>query len=591
MRSRTALVVAVTLLCVAAMAVPAGASTRTASAVDAAAAPQSSSGAAPAADQSEQEFIQDCATEPPGDLADPNGGNEVIGWVDGYWYNEPLGINVTGGLSESELDKLAARTAARFEVMRCLPAVDGAPPVRIQSREAFQNRQSGLFADVSEKLRLADNAQFETLLIISSESNSTDVREENRGSTVGGQYNFRSDTITIVSDDPDSLLIDEEILVHEIGHAVQDQQFNLSAYERQTTDEDRGISALIEGDVSFIENRYLDACEQGLWDEPCVTEDFGGEGDGNSSSSQGPANWGLYFSQFQPYSDGPSFIQSVYQSGGWEAVNQLYEDPPRSAYYSAFPGADLDLDLANVTVPDRSTDEWERLAFEDSPDYDTVGVAGISGMFTAPTYESGGQFNIYNPQDILNTAPGGEVDSFNPLNYNQAETEGWRDDKLYTYRNSGNETGVVWRLAWSSEQAAQPFVESYQALVEYRGGQPVEGYESTYSFGEDSEFDMAVTIVQEGDRVTIVTAPTVEGIQEIHQGLELAETATETESSGDGETDEETETPEDPDGTESSGATDTATATETDGSDGAGFGILAGVLALLAAALLARRQQ
>jgi PGF-CTERM protein len=613
MRTRTSIVLAVTLLCVAAMAVPAGvtASTDTVQAVE---------------HTQDDEFIQECAAEPPADLEDPDEGNEVIGWVDGYWYNEPLSINVTGGLSEAELDRLTARTTARFEVMRCLAAVDGAPPVQIQSREQFQEQQEGLFQDVSEKWRLANDAQFEAMLVISSEQNSTDVREENRGSTVGGQYNFRTNSITIVSDDPDSLLIDEEILVHEIGHAVQDQQFNLSQYTRATTDEDRGISSLIEGDVSFIENRYLDACEQGLWAEPCVSEDFGSSNGSSGGGSNAPANWGLYFSQFQPYSDGPSFVQSVYQDGGWEAVNARYENPPQSAYYSAFPGTNEDLELANVSVPDRSTDEWERLSFAGTPNYDTVGVAGIFGMFATPTYETQGQFNILRPRDIQNTGPGGQLDSFDPLNYNQSATRGWRGDKLYTYRNDANDAGVVWKLAWESAEAAQPFVDNYQELIEYRNGQRVEGYEYTYTFGEDSEFDMAMTLVPDGDRVTVVTAPTVEDLQAIHQDIELIEASDdqgeESDSNGDtdesdsdgedgsdggdettgGDDSEETNDGDDSDGTDSGeddgsddeteGAGDDeseGTSTETDDSDGPGFGVVVAVVAALGVSLLARR--
>jgi PGF-CTERM protein len=596
MRTRTTIVVAVTLLCVAAVAAPPGvtASTDTVPAVER---------------TQDDEFIQDCAAEPPGDLEDPAGGNEVIGWVDGYWYNEALSINATGGLTETELERLTARTTARFEVMRCLAAVEGAPPVDIQSRAAFQEQQDGAFGNVDEKLRLADDAQFEALLLISSEQNSTDVREENRGATVGGQYNFRTNSITLVSDDPDSLLIDEEILVHEIGHAVQDQQFNLSRYQRRTTDEDRGISSLIEGDVSFIESRYLDACEQGLWSEPCVTEEFGSDEGSGGGGSNAPANWGLYFSQFQPYSDGPSFLQSVYEEGGWEAVNDLYDDPPRSAYYSAFPATSDDVEFANVTVPDRSPDGWERLNFAGTPNYDTVGVAGIFGMFATPTYESQGQFNIFSPQSILNTGPGGQVDSFDPLNYNQSATRGWRGDKLYTYRNDADDAGVVWKLAWESAGAAQPFVDSYQELIEYRDGERVEGYEYTYRFGSDTEFDMAMTIVPDGDRVTVVTAPTVEDLQAIHGDVELIEAsddqgeesdsngdADESNSDGDdGSNSDDTDSSEDGagDDTDSAGADDDeseGTSTETDDSDGPGFGVVVAVVAVLAVSLLARRE-
>lgn len=590
MRRRNTVLVTVVLLGLAAVAVPTALT--------------ASSGTVAADDHGSQEFIQDCAAEPPEDFAAPADGNEVIGWVDGQWYNEPLEIDVEGGLTEDEVEKLSARTAARFEVMRCLPAEEGVPPVEIKSREEFVDEQSGIYQGLNESTQLADNTKFETMLIIDSESESTEVREENRGATVGGTYNFVTDTITVVSDDPESLLIDEEVLVHEIGHAVQDQQFNISRYERPTMDADRGILSLIEGDVTYIENRYLDACENEQWEEPCVTESFGNESDGDSGGSDSePANWGLYFSEFQPYSDGPSLIQSVYDDGGWEAVNDLYQSPPRTAYYSAFPGSYGEFEPVDLEVPDRSTDEWERLTFADGPNYDTIGVAGISAMFKAPTYETGGQFNIYAPADILNVGPDGEVDDSDPLNYNQPETEGWRGDELYTYRNDANGTGAVWEIAWASEEDAAPFVESYQQLIDYRGGEPVEGYEYTYTFGEDSEFDMALTIVPDGDRVTVVKAPSVEELTAVDQGAELVEasedngTSSEDNSSDDtdGEDSSDDTDGDDTDDTDTSDGdegndTETPTGTETDGSDGPGFGVGVAVVAVLAAALVAARR-
>jgi len=598
MRHRHTALVAVLALGLVVAAVPAATAGSVATAAD--------------AHNSQPEVVQDCAAEPPEDFAAPSDGNQVIGWVDGYWYNQPLEIDVEGGLSEGELERLSARTAARFEAMRCLTADEGVPPVEVKSREEFAEEQEGLFSDLNDSVRLADNAKFETMLIIGSDSNSTEVREQNRATTVGGSYNFRTDTITVVSDDPDSLLIDEEILVHEIGHAVQDQQFNISRYDRPTVDVDKGILSLIEGDVTFIENRYLDACENGAWEEPCVTEEFGNNDSGGGSNA--PANWGLYFTEFQPYSDGPSLIQAALDDGGWEAVNALYEDPPQSAYFSAFPGTYGEVELGDIEVSDRSTDEWERLTFEDTTNYDTVGVAGISAMFKSPTYESQGEFNIYSPQEILNVGPDGEVDEFDPLNYNQPETEGWRDDKLYTYRNDDNETATVWEIAWASAGDAQPFIEGYERLIGFRNGERVDGYASTYTFGEDSAFDMALTVVPDGDRVTIVTAPSVEDLTAVHD-VELIEESDDgagenggedggsddgTDGSDDG-TDSDSDTDGSDDGTDGSDdGTDSSdgdgtddegdTATETDSTSGPGFGVAVALVAILGAGLLARRR-
>lgn len=68
------------------------------------------------------------------------------------------------------------------------------------------------------------------------------------------------------------------------------------------------------------------------------------------------------------------------------------------------------------------------------------------------------------------------------------------------------------------------------------------------------------------------------------------ETSTPTPSESDStDTPDATDTPDTPDATDAPDATDVPDSTETPGSSGPGFGVLAGVLALLAAALLARR--
>jgi len=557
----------------------------------------------------EDDLIQECAAEPPADFSDPAGGNEVIGWVDGYWYSEPLDINVTDGLNQDELVTLSARTAARFEAMRCIAATEGVPPVDIQTRDEFQESQSTFYENIPQKDRLADNAIFETMLMISSEENSSDLREANRGEVVGGFYNFEQDRIVVVSDTPESLQIDEEVLAHEIGHAVQDQQFNLSQYERPTTDIDKGILGLIEGDVDLIEYRYLQACDEGRWEQPCATQESDDEGDDSGDLP----SWGLYFQSFQPYNDGPAFIQQLLNeefNGDWEQVNAMYDDPPRSALYSVFPETYEEVELADVEVPDRSTDDWERITFNGSVNYDTVGVASISAMFKTPTYETGGNFEgIYAIEDILNTGPSGAIDDFKPLNYDHPETEGWRDDKIYTYRNDANETGAVWKLEWTSEEAMQPFIDGYEELVNFRGGEPVEGYEYTYTFGEDSEYDMVLTLVPDGNQVTIVKAPSVDELTNVHD-VDLVESENNTDDNPDDTNDgtDNSDDTDDSDDTDNSDSTDDSggesddrdSGTGNDSNDdsddsaddgGAGFGVAAGLLAALLVTLVGVRRR
>lgn len=467
--------------------------------------------------------VEQCAADPPADFADPAGStSEVVGWVEGYWYDEPLNVTAADGLTESELDRLSARTAARVEALRCLTVQNGLPPVEIVTREAFaDDRQS---RQVGEIERLVDNAKFETTLTIGSETDSIGIRQSDTSSRVGGFYDFVSKEIVIVSDDPSSLTIDESVLAEELNHAIQDQQFDLSSYDRPTVDRDKGILGLIEGDVGFVVEKYLEACDTGGWTEPCVT-DQGSSGGGGGADI---ANWALYFEQIQPYSDGPSFIQTVKEQGGWAAVDDLYADPPVTALHTVYPETYGAVEPRDVEVPDRSTDDWERVtlpgvtATGERLTHDTLGISTIAGMFAAPGSERDTDGSVLQARSMYNLGPDGQVNQFNPHEYAHPVTEGWRGDSLYTYVGDGGESATLWELTWNTAGDVETFVDSYEQLAEIRDGEPVEGFTHTFRFDGDSAYDMALALVPNGNRVTVVTAPTVEQLTTVDQTLDLA---------------------------------------------------------------------
>ena len=469
------------------------------------------------ASASDHELVHQCAEEPPDDLADPADGNETIGWFDGYWYSEELDIDVEDGITEDELEKLSARTAARFEAMRCL-TFEEIPPVEVVDRDTFAEETAEQFTTVDEETRAFDNAQFETLLLIGSEEDSIDVREEDRTATVGGYYNFVDEEIVVISDDGETLLLDEAILAHELGHALQDQHFGLAGYERNTHDLDVGKLGVIEGDVHRIEHEYLEHCEEGRWNEECVIDDGPEDEPGEAGE---PPVWGLYFMQFQPYSDGPNFVDHVYEEGGWEAVDALYDEMPRSALEVIYPEkyGEVDPDeFTDLSVEDRSGDDWDRLTADGEQEYNVIGQSGLSAIFMDPAYDDDPTYQqnpIVAPEEFLNYDETGEVDTNNPLNYDLDVSDGWRGDRLYAYEDGEGGTGTVWKLAWRDSDEAETFLHTYERLIEYRGGERVDETH-TYEFDEGSGFDMALRIGLDDDRVWIVTAPSVDELDEVH---------------------------------------------------------------------------
>ncbi|MFC7231707.1 Hvo_1808 family surface protein [Saliphagus sp. GCM10025308] len=523
--------------------------------------------------QDDGDLVQACAADPPEDFDAPAGGNDTVGWFDGYWYNQPLEVDASDGLTQVELEKVSARTAARIEALRCL-SFETLPPVEIVDRETFAEESAGQYEDVDQRTRQFDNAQFETLLLIGSDEDAVDVRQADRSATVGGYYDYVNDEIVVISENSEQLQLDEAILAHELGHALQDQHFPLEEYVRNTTDRDNAILGVIEGDTHRMEQQYLAYCENDQWNEPCILDD-GGDG-GEGEQGQVPPNWGLYFMQFQPYSDGPSFVQSVYDEGGWDAVNALYDDMPDSAVEVIYPERYGEFDANDLEVSDRSSDDWERLTFEEGPNYNVIGQAGLSAMFMDTTYDPAVS-PVVPMESMLNLDGNGDIDTTDPLNYDLEPTNGWQGDKLYAYENGEGETATVWALEWEDADEAATFVETYERLIEVRGGERVDGTAHTYTFDDGSEFDMALTIYPEDERLWIVTAPTVDDLTAVHGDVEVLEDGESPLVDGDSETGDSN----DSNGSESDADGDDSSDDESTDDSIPGFGIGAAVSALL----------
>lgn len=463
------------------------------------------------------DMVHECAIEPDEDFTDPEDGNETIGWFDGYWYNESLDLNLSDGLTPEELEQLSARTAARIEALRCL-SFEELPEIEVIDRETFAEDQAARFDAWDDRSRQFDNKQFEMLLTIGSDVDSVEVREESQAATVGGYYDYVDEQIVIVSDDNASLTIDEPILAHELAHALQDQHFDIGQYNRSTKDQNNGKLGVIEGDVTRLEHKYRTNCEEEIWGEPCM-EDAGPGGGGAS-----PPNMAYYYMSFQPYSDGPAFIEYVYEEQGWEGVNELYEAMPRASLYTIEPTHYNDLTLEELEVPDRSSEAWERLSWEDGPDHNVIGQAGIASIFMGQSADAGPGDRIVSPLAFQNVNEDNEIDRFNPFNYQFDETDGWRGDRLYVYADDRDRTASVWKTSWSDTRELNMFLSTYVELIQYQGGEPVAGYEDTWTFGADSEFDKVVTLQADGDRLWIVAAPELEELEEVHGDLDISDT-------------------------------------------------------------------
>jgi len=432
-------------------------------------------------------------------LADP--ASDRLGWEDGVWYNETLAVNNTDGLNETELRLVVARSMARIEHVREREFTERVP-VSVINRSTFRNRSSG---NSSAALEAFDNGKFEALFLIGEGSDSIDEQEAALGQSVLGYYSPGRDEIVVVSDSQTPRLDGEGTLAHELVHALQDQQFDLSDQPVETRDSLQGRNGIIEGDAAYVEQRYMANCSEN-WS--CLSEAGGSDGGGG-----GDSHFGLNFLMYFPYSDGPGFVADLHERGGWAAVDAAYEDRPDGATEVIYPDSYPEWEPTNVSLPDRSTDAWERVRPPNRPDHAVVGQSAIAASLAYTLTDDYNGAAVVSPREALNYEPSGALDRDDPYNYNMSAARGWSGGRMHVYEN-GDQSGYVWRTRWTNDSEATEFARTWELLVQHWGGEAVG--ENSWVIGEDSPFSDAVRIEQSGATVTVVDAPNESQLDPLH---------------------------------------------------------------------------
>ncbi len=289
-----------------------------------------------------------------------------------------------------------------------------------------------------------------------------------------GFYDPETGQMVVVreGDSTGSFSASEEVTyAHEIVHALQDQHFDLDAgpLDREELSDDRvyGVTALIEGDASYSELQYLierpDLLEAYL--EEIEAQDF----DTSILDTAPPI---IAATLIFPYDQGFTFVEAIFEEGGWEAVNAAYANPPASTEQVLHPEKYL-AGEAPVVV--------------EVPDF-TAGLDDSWSVFDTNTF---GEFQI---RVILQETS---------MSDEQAEraAAGWGGD---TYVVAGtddrSDDAIHWRTVWDTNQDASEFARAWALREAERWG-----VDPTYVSDSLIEFetaDVVVRIILDGESVT-----------------------------------------------------------------------------------------
>jgi len=434
----------------------------------------------------------DAAATPNADFDDPE--RDVLGWEDGYWYNESVDVDQSDGLDDEELEAYVGRAMARVEYVRG-EEFDSRVPVNVISREEYRNRSSGGSGsgEISDYERWNDQV-WEALFVTGESESSGEAIGETRSASVAGFYSPSDDEIKIITDSPESPTINNATLVHELVHALQDQRYDLTdaKYGGDTQDEQLAVDGLVEGDAKYVEQRYADRCGES-WE--CVATPSSGGGGGGGGSP----NLGIFLTIFQPYSDGPVYVHDLVDREGWNAIDERFENPPASSEQIIHR---TDEEPVPIDYRDRARNGWETFPEQGEDGSDTVGEASMYVMFWYQARNAGA--DTIDPRSIGNVE-----NRYDTYNYDAEPSAGWGNDRLYPYQKGTGaeaEYGYVWATEWDTEADAREFQRAYRAILDAHDAE--QRAENTYVV-PDGQFADAFRVTRSGTRVTIVNGPTV----------------------------------------------------------------------------------
>jgi hypothetical protein len=255
---------------------------------------------------------------------------------------------------------------------------------------------------------------------------------------------------------------------HEYTHALQDQHYDLRegmGYNDEACEEDTercaAVLSLIEGDASLSGLIWLTtyASDQDIrelqefyatYESPIydsapdfLKDDFG-----------------------FPYDQGMSFVQYLYDRGGWDSVDAAYSNPPVSTEQILHPTRYPDDRPITVELPDIGAvlgEGWRELG---------------SGVI--------GEWYTY-----LFLARGADPEA--RINEDQARraAEGWGGDS-YTvfYNDATGGTALVARYAWDSNTDAGQFADAFREFASARFGNPATSDSGVAAWADASSYTL-----------------------------------------------------------------------------------------------------
>ncbi len=386
-----------------------------------------------------------------------------------------IAIGGSQALANQELFTELEEAAQSVRQLELLEPVD----VEVVTREEYREAQ---LETIEDEANVEGSEDWNTLLVfldfIDDDQDIYEIYSGFLGDQVLGSYAPETEELIVVSNDPEDWNITNRITyVHEVVHALQDQHFDLlwvfGDPETLTDDRYYATRSLAEGDAGVAESMFI--LENNLLSQ------YLEEVENQDLPATDDIPFFLMESQMFFYEEGGMFVLDAWQSGGWDAVNAIWANPPSTSEQILHPEKYFDGEGAiPVAIADPQPvfgDDWRII--EDN----AWGELG-----TRIFLENGGS----STSEAVSAA------------------EGWGGDGVYVVTND-EESAMVWTTAWDSEDDAVEFAGILESTeVSRLGVESVSVDGGTTQLTGNGWFG---EIQREGDVVTYYIAESQESLE------------------------------------------------------------------------------
>ena len=344
-------------------------------------------------------------------------------------------------LSSAEVSALYQAIEGQVVELRDLHPKTAVNPTLLDDAGMKKLTAEGFNRDNPPDLIAANQRMYEALGMLPANASLHDLYVELLGSQVVGLYNPDDKHLYVVARNGRIGPSEKVTFSHEFTHALQDQNFDLGSLKLDEIghgDQSLGRLSLVEGDAVLVMT---------LWQQQNLTAAENGQILAQSANDPSTAQLFamptiLRESLLFPYIQGTSFVQGLYLSGGWPAVNAAFAKPPAST--------------EQILHPDKySANELPR---QTSLPPDLASRLGSGWKTTLDDTFGEFQMQVWLRQ---NTSIGAGAAN--------AAAAGWGGDRIDVLEGPNGAWAVVLRTSWDSANDATEFETAATTIVDGLG--------------------------------------------------------------------------------------------------------------------------